>query len=169
MSQPTSPTPTIEAPLARTTGSTWVLVLGGLLAAVGLFRAPAQSQQGGQGGQGGQNPGQPQAPLPTVALPASNHGGSADSNDRMIAVTGVDLTGQSLLFLIDTLNPHIAVYQASGGSTSMQEIKLVAARRVDLDLLLDGFNDRSQYSYKDLQSTFAASGTLPQPAQPKNP
>lgn len=158
--------PASESRTQSTSGSTWVLALGGLLVAVGLFREPAHSQSGD-----GQPTQPPTTNLPTVNFQTSSHGGSTDSNDRMIAVTGVDLTGQSVLYLIDTLDPHIAVYQATGGSPSMQEIKLVAARRVDLDLKLDGFNDHSQHSYKDLATTFAASGLLPasSPANPKNP
>ena len=132
-------------------GSGTLLVLGGLLAAVGLLREPAHSQGGG-GTPGG--PGQT-----TVTLP-STPGGMADSNDRMIAVTGTDITGQSILFVIDTQDPHIAVYQAAGGSESMNSIRLVAARRIDLDLRLDGFNDKSLHKYKDLEQTFIDQGLI---------
>jgi hypothetical protein len=134
-------------------GGVWVLVLGCVLAVLGLLREPAHSQQGG--GDGNPTP----SPGPTVTMPMTP-GGTADSNDRMIAVTGVDITGSSILYVIDTLDPHIAVYQATGGSPSMNAIRLVAARRIDLDLKLDGFNDSSVHRYKDLHQTFSDQGLL---------
>jgi hypothetical protein len=73
----------------------------------------------------------------------------------MIAVTGVDITGSSILYLIDTVNPHMAVYQANGGSAGTQSIKLVAARRIDLDLQLNGLNDRSEFTYSELEERFS--------------
>ena len=108
---------------------------------------------------------------PVVATPAPQESGvirpvpmgasgmSADSNNRMIAVTGVDITGQSVLYVIDSVNPHLAVYQASGGTSGTQQIKLVAARRIDLDLQLNGFNDKTTLdgrplSYEDLEARF---------------
>lgn len=92
-------------------------------------------------------------------IPMGASGMSADSNNRMIAVTGVDITGQSVLYVIDSLNPHLAVYQASGGASGTQNIKLVAARRIDLDLQLDGFNDKTTLDgrplpYKELEARF---------------
>jgi len=81
--------------------------------------------------------------------------GNADSNGQMIAVTGIDLTGTSILYLVDTEKKQLAIYQATGGSESMQGVKLVGARRIDLDLQLEGFNDRSQYPYDELEQRFA--------------
>ncbi len=86
-------------------------------------------------------------------------GGTADSNGSMIAVTGVDMTGQSILYLIDTETKHICVYQATGGSKSTRGIQFLGARRIDLDLQLDGFNDRSEsdgrpLGYKELLKRF---------------
>lgn len=79
---------------------------------------------------------------------------TADSNDRMIAVTGVDLTGSSVLYLIDTRNMQLACYQATGGARSTQNVKLIGARRIDLDLQLVGFKDESEYTYADLEEEF---------------
>lgn len=129
--------------------SLWALVLGGAVVAIATAIEP---QDGGGGGEG---------PGGTQALPALSTIGTADSNDRMIAVTGIDLTGSAVLFVIDTLNPHLAVYQAQGGSQGTQSLKLVAARNITLDLLLDGYNDRSEYSYKDLEASFREQGLLP--------
>jgi len=119
---------------ARTIG---VLLAGGLLAALGY----ALGQDGGvPGGQ--------------TVVPTSPGGGTADSNGSMIAVTGTDMTGAMVLYVIDTETKHLAVYQASAGAKSSQGIRLVAARRIGLDLELDGYNDRSEHSYKELRGLF---------------
>lgn len=131
----------------------FVFVAGLALVALGMALAPngARAQGGGTGGGGGpganQTQAQPRQPLPAFA--------TSDSNEQMIAVTGIDLTGSSVLYLIDTQNRQLAVYQASGGSESTQGIKLVGARRIDLDLKLYGFNDKSEYSYEELEKRFA--------------
>jgi hypothetical protein len=82
---------------------------------------------------------------------------TADSNGAMIAVTGMDVTGSSILYLIDTERRQLAVYQATGGS-STAKLLLVGARNIDLDLRLDGYNDKSEYSYKDLEKKFQGEG-----------
>jgi len=140
-SLPASPATSPE----RLRGRPWILVAGALLAALGYALEPAPQTGGDQGGTGTE-----------LTAPALNTTvlGMTDSNNRMIAVTGVDLTGAAILYLVDTVNPHIAVYQASGGSSGTQSIRLVAARRIDLDLQLDGLNDRSDFSYKELRKRF---------------
>jgi hypothetical protein len=103
----------------------------------------------------------------TQTVPPMPTGATADSNNSMIAVTGVDLTGQSVLYLIDTVEPaHLAVYQASGGSTGTMGIKLVGARQIDLDLELEGFNDRTEDNGRplkraDLERMFQEKGLAP--------
>ena len=126
----------------------WAIGVGCFLAAAGVLRESAQTQNQQPPAQT-----QPTATLPSVTMTGQG-GGNADSNDRMIAVTGTDITGSSILYVIDSRDPHIAVYQAAGGSQSMNMIRLVAARRIDLDLRLDGFNDKSQHSFKDLEQAF---------------
>lgn len=86
------------------------------------------------------------------------YGATSDSNSQMIAVTGVDRTGASVLYLVDTQAKQLAVYQASGGTASSTGLKLIGARRLDLDLQLYGFNDKSEYSYRDLEKQFNKSG-----------
>jgi hypothetical protein len=78
----------------------------------------------------------------------------------MIAVTGVDVTGASVLYLIDTIDYRLAVYQATGGADSTQGLKLIGARRIDLDLKLHGLNDKSKYTYDALREEFASQGLL---------
>lgn len=87
--------------------------------------------------------------------------GTADSNGSMIAVTGIDLTGASILYLIDSQSKHLAIYQATGGAPGSQGVKLIGARRIDLDLQLDGLNDRSEYTVQELEKKFSELGQPP--------
>jgi hypothetical protein len=96
------------------------------------------------------------------SLPTTSSGVSGDSNNRMIAVTGNDITGQSVLYLVDTIDKQLAVYQASGGAPGTQNVKLVGARNISLDLKLDGLNDRTEVdkqplTFKDLERRFNGS------------
>jgi hypothetical protein len=129
-----------------------ILLAGFVLAAVGIAYAPAAPPQGGQT--------TTTTPPPLPMVPAM---GNANSNNSMIAVTGIDLTGSSVLYLIDTVNHQMAVYQAMGGSDATQSVKLIGARRIDLDLQLYGFNDKSQYRYEELQQKFADNKRTVQP------
>jgi hypothetical protein len=112
----------------------WILAAGVLLALLGLA---AQTQD-----------------EPKTIPPAVPGYGSADSNDQMIAVSGIDVTGGSLLYIVDTQNRHLSVYQATGGTTSTMQLKWIGGRNIDLDLQVDGFNDKSEFSYKELARQF---------------
>ena len=46
-------------------------------------------------------------------------------------------------------------------------LKWVGARRIDLDLQVDGYNDKSEFSYKDLLSKFGAADDPEDPATPQ--
>ena len=72
----------------------------------------------------------------------------------MIAVTGIDVTGSSILYVIDTQNRQLAVYQANSGSASTMGLKFVAGRNIDLDLKVWGYNDKSEHSYRDMVDQF---------------
>jgi hypothetical protein len=122
----------------------WILASGMALVGLGLVSEPQET---------------PSEDSPqTRGIPAAPAYGTADSNDRMIAVTGVDVTGGSLLFLIDTESRHLSVYQAQGGTVSTSSVRWVGGRNIDLDLKVDGFNDRSEYSYKELAKRFDQRG-----------
>ncbi|MFT4647412.1 MAG: hypothetical protein ACI9X4_000624 [Glaciecola sp.] len=122
-----------------------VAAVGGAVAVLGLVLVSAQGVEPGAS-----------ARISTT----SSAGASSDSNRDMIAVTGVDVTGVSVLYLIDTKTKHLAVYQASGGSGGSQGVRLVGARNIGLDLELDGFNDKTENKgrplrYKDLEKQFS--------------
>lgn len=104
-------------------------------------------------------------PPPTQATPmVVSNGGTADSNGRMVAVTGTDITGASVLYLVDTEKMRLAVY-AAASTGSYQGVRLVGARRIELDMELNGYNDKSEYPYGELEKLFAEKGLLTLPAE----
>lgn len=95
-----------------------------------------------------------------AALGQGYPGGTANSNNRMIAVTGTIGSGVSVLWLVDTADPHVAVYQCKGGKT----IELVAARKIEWDLKIAGFHDESLLSPEDLRKQYYGSSGKESPA-----
>lgn len=136
----------MSAPVLPRPSPAWVLLAGFALLWVGLV---PQSQG---------NQDDDEEPQPATRLPYTSSYGTADSNGRMIAVTGVDVTGGSILYLIDTESRHLSVYQAQGGTSSTAAVKWVGGRNIDLDLKVDGFNDKSELSFKELARRFAEDG-----------
>lgn len=129
----------------------WSLL--GLLALAVAGAGPSPQDGGGGSGPGTQ----------TQIIPSLSAGVTGDSNNRMIAVTGMDLTGSSVLYLVDTITGQLCVYQASGGSKSTRGLRLVGARNISLDLRLDGFNDKTEsegrpMSFKVLDKMFNENG-----------
>ena len=121
----------------------WLLVGGLVLALAGTAMSRQDSDPAG-----------------TIGIQSPSYA-TGDSNDRMIAVTGIDITGSSVLYVIDTLERRLSVYQADGGSRSTSGIKWVGARNIDLDFEVDGWNDKSELSYKQLRDQLEASDLLP--------
>lgn len=121
-----------------------VLLGGAALAAVGLARSP----------QTGAPPSNQ-----TQAIPVLGGSATSDSNGRMVAVTGVDVTGASVLYLIDTLTMRLCVYQASSTGAN-QGVRFVGARRIELDVELNGYNDKSEWPYATLLEQFEKNGLV---------
>ncbi len=88
----------------------------------------------------------------------SEESGQSASGNGFVAVTGSYGIGTSVLYLLDTVNRQLAVYEARGGSTEQRRVVLVGARRIDLDLQLRGYNDRSEYEYEQLENLFQKNG-----------
>ena len=86
----------------------------------------------------------------------SSTGGASSSSNGFIAVTGSYGVGTSVLYVIDTHKQQLAVYEARGGSKSMRRLVLVGARRIDLDLEIEGYNDESEYDYAALRKRVEA-------------
>lgn len=104
-------------------------------------------------------PSQPPEAVPVAANDrpiqyVEENGGRAVSANGFVAVTGSYGVGTSVLYLIDTVSRQLAVYEARGGSPDQRRIVLVGARRIDLDLQLRGYNDRSEYEYSQLEELF---------------
>jgi len=119
----------------------WILAAGLGLATIGFAIEPPQ------------NPVTPTLTTPSFA--------TSDSNDRMIAVTGIDVTGTSVLYVIDTIERRLSVYQADGGGKSTAGVQWVGARNIDLDFAVDGWNDKSEVTFKELRKKLDARGVLP--------
>lgn|GEM_PF-1023994 len=137
------------------------LLLGAALLVLVATNLPGVAQQGGGtgngNGNGNGNGGTLPPPIPQV-VPGVGAIANSDSNGSMIAVTGTDVTGSCVLYLIDTESKQLAVYQASGGTKSLRGVELVGARRIDLDLQLEGYNDKSEYNYAELDKQFQKTG-----------
>jgi hypothetical protein len=101
-------------------------------------------------------PAPPSTQVPDEAPPIqyAEDGGHTSSANGFVAVTGSYGMGTSVLYLVDTVNRQLAVYEARGGSAEQRRIVLVGARRIDLDLQLRGYNDRSEYEYEQLEELF---------------
>ena len=153
-----APQTSTTQPLPWTQLQRWIIVFAIVAAAVGInVQGFAQDDETDE------------PPIVTAGvMPTISAGGNADSNNRMIAVTGLDVTGQSVLYLIDTDTEQLAVYQAAGGASSTRGVRLVGARNISLDLMLDGFNDKTEdqkgraLKYKDMERAFRDSGLLDQ-------
>lgn len=131
-----------------------VLLLGayhfGTLNPAGTGRLEAQ-------GRGPVIPPKPRAKPPTKAAGPLMYGsdsGVAAANNGFMAVTGSYGVGTSVLYIFDTINKQLLVYEARGGSPSMRRLVLVGARRIDLDLQLIDYNDESEYKRSDLDRLF---------------
>jgi hypothetical protein len=100
----------------------------------------------------------PQPPTPAAPVVYPEDGGQSSSANGFLAVTGSYGVGTSVLYLVDTVNRQLAVYEARGGSAEQRRIVLVGARKIDLDLQLEGYNDRSEYDYRRLRGVFEKRG-----------
>jgi len=107
----------------------------------------------------------PRTPPPqprTQVLPTSSaRFSSGAANSDMIAVTGDYGVGTSVLYVIDTKEKVLSVYEARGGAKSSRRVVWVGARKIDLDLKTQGYNDESEVSYEQLQAIFQKRGLLP--------
>ncbi|MCA8950472.1 MAG: hypothetical protein KDE27_13285 [Planctomycetes bacterium] len=85
-------------------------------------------------------------------------GGGSGSANGFVAVTGSYGVGTSVLYVLDTQNRQLAVYEARGGSTEQRRLVLVGARKIDLDLQIESYNDRSEFDYPRLKDLFEKRG-----------
>ncbi len=133
-----------------------------------FFGSPIQSQ--GIPGRRFPKPSPPPKPKPsTGVLPyVSKRMSMAGSGGDIIAITGDYGVGTSVLYVIDTKEKVLSVYEARGGSKASRRVVWVGARRIDLDLKIQSYNDESEVSYKELQDIFNKRGLL-SPGKKRNP
>jgi hypothetical protein len=112
---------------------------------------PPQGRRSGRGGSKGTGTG-------AEPLVFDSSTGGPGSANGFIAVTGSYGIGTSVLYVLDTRSRQLAVYEARGGSRNSRRVQLVGARRLDLDLQLEGYNDESEFSYADLLQRFLKKG-----------
>lgn len=129
----------------------------------GLDRVDAQDRPGPPPTSPPQNP--PTGAQPPVLI-YGEEGGSSSSANGILAVTGSYGVGTSVLYVIDTTTKQLAVYEARGGSSSMRRLVLVGARRIDLDLQLEGYNDESEFSFDVLRRRFEKGEVAPESEAP---
>lgn len=103
-------------------------------------------------------PTQPTEPTTSAPIVYTEDNGNSSATNGFLAVTGSYGVGTSVLYLVDTKTRQLAVYEARGGSAGQRRIVLVGARRIDLDLQLPSYNDRSEYEYDDLKRLFERRG-----------
>ena len=71
----------------------------------------------------------------------------SNSNNRFVAVTTPIGSGESALFVLDSEREQITVYRYSRN----RGLKFLAARKIDYDLKIDGYEDKSDYSRSKLK------------------
>ncbi len=133
------------------------LLLGIVLGSTGVLLAPLEPQGRGPGPR--PEPPKPGAPSKAPApLYYGAESGQMAAAGGIVAVTGSYGVGTSVLYVIDTNSRQLAVYEARGGSENSRRLTLVGARKIDLDLMLEGYNDDSEWSYEKLRERFQKAG-----------
>ncbi len=140
-----------------------ILVLAGTTLFLAGLQFNVLESQGVPGRRLPVKPAPRKAPPPkTQVLPTSSvHFSSGAANAGMIAVTGDYGVGTSVLYVIDTKAKVLSVYEARGGAKSSRRVVWVGARKIDLDLQTESYNDDSEVSYEQLRAIFQKKGLLP--------
>jgi hypothetical protein len=98
-------------------------------------------------------------PLPTTPNPrppgaegrtSASRPTDSDSNNRFVAVTCPTVTGESVLFLVDSLQEQVAVYRFQAG----QGLEYLASRKIEYDLKVSGYKDVSEFSYDRMRELY---------------
>ena len=84
--------------------------------------------------------------ITTTAPTASD----SNSNNRFVAVTTPIGSGESALFLIDSKKEQVAVYRFSRN----KGLAFLAARKIDYDLKIDGYEDKSEFTRAELKREY---------------
>lgn len=74
----------------------------------------------------------------------------SDSNNRFVAVTCPTIAGDSVLFLVDSVQEQVAVYRFQMG----QGLEYLASRKIEYDLKVSGYRDISEFSYDRMRELY---------------
>ena len=141
-----------------------IFTAGLLLGGAGSVLPQAAAQDGGSGGSNGAAdttggnvpPGtgtgitignDPLSALRNRTTTTSPTASDSNSNNRFVAVTTPIGSGESALFLIDSKTEQLAVYRFLRN----KGLSFMAARKIDFDLRLNGYEDHSEYSREQLR------------------
>lgn len=86
-------------------------------------------------------------------------GGTSDSNNKAIALSASNGSGESVVYYFDTAANRLLVYQYKGlvsGNRPLRPgdrggLRLLAARHIDFDLRLEGYRDLSERTREQLR------------------
>jgi hypothetical protein len=92
----------------------------------------------------------PLAPLKSRVTTTGPTASDSNSNNRFVAVTTPIGSGESVLFLLDSEKEQITIYQFDRN----KGLRFIAARKIDYDLKINGYEDKSRYSRNDLREQF---------------
>ena len=92
----------------------------------------------------------PLAPLKSRVTTTGPTASDSNSNNRFVAVTTPIGSGESVLFLIDSKTEQIALYKFDRN----KGLKFLAARKIDYDLKIHGYQDMSEFSRSDLKQAY---------------
>lgn len=105
----------------------------------------------------GQEPAQPTGITPNPDVRPGLEGRSvaprpsdSNSNNRFVAVTCPTSTGESVLFLIDSVQESVCVYRFRGG----QGLEHLSSRKIEYDLKVSGYKDTSEYTYDEMRELY---------------
>jgi hypothetical protein len=120
----------------------------------------AQAQDAPSGGLIPQQPGAPAtgvtigqdplAPLRSRTTTSSPTASDSNSNNRFVAVTSPIGSGESVLFLVDSEKEQIAIYKFNRN----KGLVFLAARKIDYDLMIDGYQDMSEFTRSELKQEY---------------
>ena len=92
----------------------------------------------------------PLAPLKSRVTTTGPTASDSNSNNRFVAVTTPIGSGESVLFLVDSKKEQIALYQFDRN----KGLKFLAARKIDYDLMIDGYQDMSEFTRAELKKEY---------------
>ncbi|MEM8883981.1 MAG: hypothetical protein AAGD14_07935 [Planctomycetota bacterium] len=92
----------------------------------------------------------PLAPLKSRVTTTGPTASDSNSNNRFVSVTSPVGSGESVLFLIDSKKEQVAVYKFNRN----KGLRFLAARKIDYDLRIHGYQDESEFTRDELRTQY---------------